>query len=62
MDKLKEAAAQSYMDYCTQQYFAGWDAQSEGIEIPHNATEMYRDGWADSYAADQIINERVRYE
>ena len=62
MGELKEAVKESYLEYCCSQYFAGWDAQVRGEEIPNKATEMFRDGYADSYKADQIINARVSYE
>jgi hypothetical protein len=55
LDEIKKAVKANYLGYCETEYLAGWEAQEKGLEIHANATEMFRDGWADAYAAAEMI-------
>ena len=55
MDEIKKAVKANYLGYCEAEYLAGWEAQEKGEEVRANATEMFRDGWADCYAAAEMI-------
>ena len=54
MDEIKNAVKANYLGYCEIEYLAGWEAQEKGEEIHANATEIFRDGWADCYAAGEM--------
>lgn len=45
----------SYIEFCHREYFAGWDAQNRGEEIPEGASEMWRAGWSDSYEYGEVM-------
>ena len=53
MDEIKKGVKANYLDYCESEYLAGWEAQEKGEEI--HGTEMFRDGWADAYAAAEMM-------
>ena len=55
MDEIKNAIKANYLGFCEAEYLAGWEAQEKGEEISGNATDMFRDGWADAYAAAEMI-------
>lgn len=55
MDEIKKAVKANYLGYCEAEYLAGWEAQEKGEEVRANATDMFRDGWADAYAAAEMI-------
>ena len=55
MDEIKNAVKTNYLGYCESEYLEGWEAQEKGLEVHANATEMFRDGWSDAYAAAEMI-------
>jgi len=55
LDEIKKAVKANYLGYCEAEYLAGWEAQEKGLEVHANATEMFRDGWSDCYAAGEMI-------
>ena len=36
------------------EYFKGWDAQNEGQPLPNDASELFKHGYGDSYAAGEM--------
>ena len=55
---LRDAVLESYLAWASEQYKKGWDAQINGDELKDSATSPFKDGYADSYAAQQMIEGR----
>jgi len=36
------------------EYFRGWDAQNEGKPLPDDASDLFKRGYGDSYAAGEM--------
>jgi hypothetical protein len=54
---LRDAVLESYLAWASEQYKKGWDAQINGEELK-SATAPFKDGYADSEAAQQMIEGR----
>ena len=55
VEELAVLMEKSYIEFCHREYFAGWDAQNKGKEIPEGASEMWRSGWSDSYEYGEVM-------
>jgi len=58
MSELHEAVKKSYMDFCCDEYSAGWNAHQSGRNVPSKSTQMFCDGWDDAQKAQKIISMR----
>lgn len=54
MDKLRESAAESFKQWCVNEYLKGWDARVRKEDLQPERSQAYQDGWFDAQVALRI--------